>query len=88
MVALVHMQEVQQSLGELQAAVQSQEAWREQASKGILRGPLLAPLEAALRRLRLARRLQEQQHQQQHQQWDAGAAGEEAPPGAPGQPAS
>lgn len=43
-------------MAELQQAVQARAEWLEQAERGVLRGPTLAPLELALRRLRLARR--------------------------------
>ena len=48
-------QEGEAMLGQLQQAVQAQPELQQQAVRGSLRGPALAPLELALRRLRLAR---------------------------------
>ena len=48
-------QEAEATLAQLQQAVQAQRELQQQAERGSLRGPALAPLELALRRLRLAR---------------------------------
>lgn len=67
--------EAEGTLRELQAAVQTNEAWSKQALSGSLRAPMLAPLELLLRRVRLAAGQDAEGRQQQQQLLERLAAG-------------